>query len=176
MGGPLSVIFSDMYMTKTECEIVNPSKPKFYKCLMDDIISRRNKNQPDDLFQKLNSHHPNIKHTVKVKPEICQTYISVYFGCMFFCATCWFPRCMVGQAHEHAPNFWNPGNNKSTVLLFTQRGYVKTVDTIVKTAIQNQYFPPLRASWFIKPKSNMTSNNSCILNIPSTYLPIQSQQ
>ena len=56
-------------MTKTEREVVNPSKPKFYKCFVDDIINRRNKNQPDDLFQKLNSNHPNMKYTVEVKPE-----------------------------------------------------------------------------------------------------------
>ena len=54
-------------MTKTEREVVNPSKPKFYKRFVDDIINTRNKNQPDDLFQKLNSNHPNIK--VEVKPE-----------------------------------------------------------------------------------------------------------
>ena len=29
MGGSLSVIFSDIHMAKTECEVVNPSKPKF---------------------------------------------------------------------------------------------------------------------------------------------------
>ena len=69
MGGPLSVIFSDIYMTKTELEVVNPSKPKFYKRFVD-IINRRNKNQPDDLFQKLNSNHPNVKYTVEVKPEV----------------------------------------------------------------------------------------------------------
>ena len=70
MGGPLSVIFSDIYMSKTEREVVNPSKPKFYKCFVDDIINRRNKNKPDDLLQKLNSNHPNMKYTVEVKPEI----------------------------------------------------------------------------------------------------------
>ena len=37
---------------------------------MDDITNRRNKNQPDDLFQKLNSNHPNMKYTVEVKPDI----------------------------------------------------------------------------------------------------------
>ena len=37
---------------------------------MNDIINRRNKNQPDDLLQKLNSNHPNMKYTVEVKPEI----------------------------------------------------------------------------------------------------------
>ena len=57
-------------MTKTQCEVVNPSKSKFYKRFMDDIVNRRNKNEPDDLFQKLNKNHPNMKYTVEVKPEI----------------------------------------------------------------------------------------------------------
>ena len=47
MGGPLSFIFSDIYMTKAEREVVNPSKPKFYKRFVDDIINKRNINQPD---------------------------------------------------------------------------------------------------------------------------------
>ena len=37
---------------------------------MDDTINRRNKNEPDDLFQKLNNNDPNMKYTVEVKPEI----------------------------------------------------------------------------------------------------------
>ena len=54
-------IFIYIYVTKTEREVVNPSKPKFYKRLVGDIINRRNKNQPDDLFQKLSSNHSNIQ-------------------------------------------------------------------------------------------------------------------
>ena len=45
---------TDHYTTgKTEQGVVNPSKPKLYKRFVDDIINRRNKNQHDDLFQKL---------------------------------------------------------------------------------------------------------------------------
>ena len=57
-------------MTKTEREVVNPPKPKFYKRFADDIINRRNKNERDELFQKLNNNHPHMKYTVAVKPEI----------------------------------------------------------------------------------------------------------
>ena len=39
-------------MTKTEREVVNPSKPKFYKWFMDDNINRGNKTEPGDLLQK----------------------------------------------------------------------------------------------------------------------------
>ena len=57
-------------MTKTEREVFNPSKPRFCKRFVDDIINKRNKDQTDDLFQKLNSNHPKIKYTIEVKPEI----------------------------------------------------------------------------------------------------------
>ena len=40
---------------------------KFYKSFGENIINRRNKNQPDDLFRKLNSNHPNMKYKVEVK-------------------------------------------------------------------------------------------------------------
>ena len=58
-----------LYVTKTESGVVNPSRPKFYKHFADDIINRRNENQPDDLLQKLNNNHPIMKYTVEVKPE-----------------------------------------------------------------------------------------------------------
>ena len=78
MGGPLSVIFSDIYITKTEREVVNQSEPKFQKRFVGDTINRRNKNEPDDLFQKLNNNHPNMKYTVEVKPEIFLDTKTVY--------------------------------------------------------------------------------------------------
>ena len=69
MGGPLSVITSDIFMTKLEKQVVSPAKPAFYKRYVDDIITRRKKNQPDELLNKLMSFHPKIKFTVEVNPE-----------------------------------------------------------------------------------------------------------
>ena len=43
MSGPLSIIFSDIYMTKTEEEVVKLTNPNFYKRFVDDIISKREK-------------------------------------------------------------------------------------------------------------------------------------
>ena len=60
MGGPLSVILSDIYMTKTERKVMR---------FVDDIINKRHKDQPDDLFQELNSNHPKIKYTTEVDPD-----------------------------------------------------------------------------------------------------------
>ena len=53
MGGPLSVIISNIFMTKLEKKVVLPEKPRFYKRYVDNIIRRRKKNQPDDLLDKL---------------------------------------------------------------------------------------------------------------------------
>ena len=44
VSGLLSVIFSYIYMIKTERKVVNPSKPKFYKRFVGDIINMKNKN------------------------------------------------------------------------------------------------------------------------------------
>ena len=43
MGGPISVIFPDIYMTKTEEQVVKPTNPSFYKRFVDDIISKKKK-------------------------------------------------------------------------------------------------------------------------------------
>ena len=61
MGGPLSVILSDIFMIKMENDIVIPAKPILYKRFVDDIISRRKKNTVDKLFEALNNYQSNIK-------------------------------------------------------------------------------------------------------------------
>ena len=43
MGGPLSVILSKIYMTKTGEEVVKPTNPRFYKWFINDIISKKKK-------------------------------------------------------------------------------------------------------------------------------------
>ena len=68
MGGPLSVTFSDIYMTKMENDIVIPMKPIFYCRYKDDIYNRRKKYVEDSLFKALNSYHKNIKLTIEINP------------------------------------------------------------------------------------------------------------
>ena len=41
----------------------------FYKKFIDDSINRREKNKPDELFNKLNSYHQKIKFTIKITPK-----------------------------------------------------------------------------------------------------------
>ena len=65
MGGTLSVIFSHIYMTKTEEDVAKPTNQSFYKRFVDEIISKKKKDQPDLLFENLNNHHPNINYTIE---------------------------------------------------------------------------------------------------------------
>ena len=69
MGGPTSVVLSNIFCVKMEFDVVKPLKPKLYKRYVDDIYSKRIKNQPDKLFEKLNNYHPNIKLTIEVNPS-----------------------------------------------------------------------------------------------------------
>ena len=67
MGGTLSVNLSDCFMkTKMEKDVVIPLTPKFYCWYIDDTYNRRNKNQLDELFERMNKWHPNINLTVEV--------------------------------------------------------------------------------------------------------------
>ena len=63
MGGPLCVKFSNIQMTKTEEEVSKLTNPTFYKRFIDDITSKKKKDQPDL------KHHPNIKYIVEAMPQ-----------------------------------------------------------------------------------------------------------
>ena len=56
-------------MIKTERKVFEPTKPQFYKRFVDNIINKQYKDQPDYLFQALNSNHPKIKYTTEVDPD-----------------------------------------------------------------------------------------------------------
>ena len=68
MGGPISVVFTDIYMCKMEDDVVAPLKLIFYKRYVDDTYIRRKKNATDELFEKLNTYHDNIKLTIEENP------------------------------------------------------------------------------------------------------------
>ena len=64
MGGPISVVFSDIYVCKMEEDVVITANPIFYKRYVDDTYVRRKKHETDKLFIYLNSYHENIKLTL----------------------------------------------------------------------------------------------------------------
>ena len=39
MGGPISVVLSNIFCVKMELNVVKPLKPKFYKRFVDDIVN-----------------------------------------------------------------------------------------------------------------------------------------
>ena len=66
MGGPISVVFGDIYMCKMGDDVVAPIKPIFYK-RYDTYITRKN-NTKDELFEKLNTYLDNSKFTIEENP------------------------------------------------------------------------------------------------------------
>ena len=69
MGDPLSVTFSNIYLTKLEIDKVRPTKGLFYKRFVDNVMNRRKENTPDSLLTLLNCYHPNINFIVQVNPS-----------------------------------------------------------------------------------------------------------
>ena len=66
MGGPVSVVLSDIYVYKMEENIVGPSKPLFYKRYVDNTYVRRKKNETDKLYNALNSLHQILLISYKI--------------------------------------------------------------------------------------------------------------
>ena len=69
MGGTQSVTLSHYFMDKMEKDVVIPLKLKFYCRYVDEAYNRRNANQPDELFGRMNKYHPDINFTVEVNPS-----------------------------------------------------------------------------------------------------------
>ena len=68
MGDPTSAVLADIYVSKMKEDIIAPVNPHFYKRYVDDTYIPRKKLEPDSLFEKLNSYHPNIKLTIEKNP------------------------------------------------------------------------------------------------------------
>ena len=68
--GPISLVFSDIYICKTEEHIIKPLKPIFYKRCMDDTYFKRKRKETNTPFDALNSFHPNIKFTLEQNPKM----------------------------------------------------------------------------------------------------------
>ena len=69
MGGPWSVTLRVLDMIKTEKHMGTPLKPIFYKKFVDDIYNRRKKDIHDNLSERLNNYHRNIKLAIEINPN-----------------------------------------------------------------------------------------------------------
>ena len=103
MGGPISVVLSNIFCVKMEFDVVQPLKPKLYKRYVE-LFSKRIKNQPDKLFEKLNNYHPNIKLTIKVNPsKFLDTEIMIKSG---------ITETAVVVKESKIPNHWSSADPK----------------------------------------------------------------
>ena len=69
MVDPLSVTFSNIYLTKLIISKVRSTKPLFYKRFVDGVINRRQNTKPDALLTSLDSFHSNTNFTIDVNPH-----------------------------------------------------------------------------------------------------------
>ena len=65
MGSPFSATLTDIYMIRTEIDLVVPIRPIFYKRYVDDIYNCRQKNTVDKLCDGLSNYHPKVKRTIE---------------------------------------------------------------------------------------------------------------
>ena len=68
MGNPLSPVLANIFMAKLEADVVRPFNPPFYDRYVDDCFSKKKKDEPDALFERLNCYHPNIVFTDEENP------------------------------------------------------------------------------------------------------------
>ena len=69
MGNPLSPVVANIFMSKLEADVVRPYNPTFYDRYVDDCFSKKRKDEPDKLLDRLNNYHPNINFTVEENPD-----------------------------------------------------------------------------------------------------------
>ena len=89
MDGSFPAPLSDIYMAKTENDLVEKYQPKFYKRYVDDIINCRKKNQVDILFNDVNNYHQNIHSTLEVNPKkFLDTNLEIQIGILITSVHC----------------------------------------------------------------------------------------
>ena len=66
MSNTLSVTLMDWFMNKMEKDVAIPLKPKFCYRYVHSTYNRRNKIQPDRLFERINKYDTNINLTFEV--------------------------------------------------------------------------------------------------------------
>ena len=66
MSNTLSFTLMDWFMNKMEKDVAIPLKPKFCYRYVHNTYNRRNKIQPDRLFERINKYDTNINLTFEV--------------------------------------------------------------------------------------------------------------
>ena len=99
MGDPIYVVFWDVYPSKIEEKIVAPMKPHFCKRYVDGTHIQRKKNKQDNIFEKINCFHPNIKLTIEKNPAKFLDTEIIWRGCRI--------QTKVYNKSEKLPVYWS---------------------------------------------------------------------
>ena len=60
-----------------EFDVVNPLKPKLYKCYVHNIYSKQIKNKPDKISEKFNNYYQKLKLAIEVSPSKLLKMVSL---------------------------------------------------------------------------------------------------
>ena len=71
MGSPVSAVIANLYMETFEEQAIEsaPSKPKIWKCYVDDTFTILDQDRVDSFLEHLNSQQPTIRFTIRFTME-----------------------------------------------------------------------------------------------------------
>ena len=77
MGGFISVVLSNIFCIKMDCDVSFLSKPNLYKRYIDNTFSKQVKNRANELSRRLRNYHRNFNLSVEANPrKLLDTEIS----------------------------------------------------------------------------------------------------
>ena len=158
MGNPLSPVLANIFMSKLEADVVRPFNPTFYDRYMDDCFSKKRKDEPDQLLDRLNNYHPNIKFTVEENPDHFLDTAFRYGNDGFDCKVYIKPRKLPTHWSSEVPTKWK--RNCITGALHRAKNISTNLDRDIKeikTTFSNAGYPKKFVSCTI---DNFTSSNS----------------
>ena len=165
MGGTLSVVLSDCFMKKMERNVVIPLKPTFYKRFVDDIYRGRKRNEPDKLFDKMNSCHPNIKLTIEIIPKKFLDTKILRISNQF--------HCFMYQKENKKPIHWNSAVPKS----YKRNVIIGDVQRAKRIRCDFDYEISVMKSKYIiagyPPKFVTSVINTCLVEKEEPIIPLQ---
>ena len=158
MGNPLSPVLANIFMSKLEADVVRPFNPTFYDRYVDVCFSKKRKDEPDQLLNRLNNYHPNIKLTVEENPDHFLDTAFSYGNDGFDCKVYKKPGKLPTHWSSEVPTKWK--RNCITGALHRAKNISTNLDRDikeVKTTFSNAGYPKKFVSCTI---DNFISNNS----------------
>ena len=79
MGSPVSAVIANLYMETFEEQAIEsaPSKPKIWKCYVDDTFTILDRDRVDSFLQHLNSQQPTIRFTMETENDNKTTFLAM---------------------------------------------------------------------------------------------------